>query len=87
MPINIKNREAEALLKELKALTGKGTSKIVLELLRQEAEKLRGDRERDIEARKRRVMEICQQVRAKLKPPIPRSTDDLVGYDEFGLPT
>jgi hypothetical protein len=37
MSINIKNREAEALLGEIKVATGKGTTELLLELLRTEA--------------------------------------------------
>ncbi|MBP2295068.1 type II toxin-antitoxin system VapB family antitoxin [Azospirillum rugosum] len=54
MPINIKNGEADVLLAELKAATGKGTSQIVPELLRREAQRLRARRVRsadDAEAR------------------------------------
>ena len=40
MSINIKNKEAERLLAEIKQKTGKGTSQIVLELLRDERAKL-----------------------------------------------
>lgn len=85
MAINIKNREAEALLSELKQLTGKGTSRIVLELLREEAGKLRGDRARDIAERRRQILEIGRQVRARLPADLP-SDEDIIGYDEYGLP-
>ncbi len=36
--INIKNDEVAALMAELTAMTGKGTTELILELLRQEAE-------------------------------------------------
>ena len=36
MSINIKNREAEALLAELKRRTGRGATDLLLELLRRE---------------------------------------------------
>ncbi len=39
MSINIKNKEAERLLAELKARTGRGTTDLLLDLLRQEHER------------------------------------------------
>jgi antitoxin VapB len=84
VPINIKNREAEALVAELKAATGKGASELILELLRKEAERHR--RFRDIEERKRRIDAITKRYAARL-PSDPPTPDEIIGYDENGLPT
>lgn len=83
MSINIKNREAEALLAEVKRATGKGTSRIVLELLRREAARLR--RQREVGARRRRIEAISRRYSARL-PARPDSPEALVGYDRSGLP-
>ena len=83
MSINIKNREAEALLVELKAATGKGTTALLLDLLRAEAERSR--RLRNLDARRERIREICREAAAKL-PKDPPSPDEIIGYDEGGMP-
>jgi len=83
MSINIKNREAEALIAEIKTATGKGTSQIVVDLLRTEASRLR--RIRDIERRRRRIKELARRYSARL-PENPLSPDEIIGYDENGLP-
>jgi antitoxin VapB len=81
--INIKNREAEALLCEIKAATGKGATEIVLGLARAEAERLR--KQRDVERRRRLIDEASERYAARLGPDRP-SLDELVGYGEDGLP-
>ncbi len=83
MAINIKNREAEALLCEIKAATGKGVTEIVLDLAQVEAERLR--KQRDIERRRRLIDEATERYAARLGPDRP-SLDELVGYGEDGLP-
>ena len=84
MSVNIKIREVEALLEEIKIATGKGTSRIVLELLRKEAGVLR--RRRGMVERRARIEAISRRYSARLRarPPSPEA---LVGYDEDGLPT
>ena len=84
MAINIKNREVEALLAEIKAATGKGPSRVVLELLRREVDRLR--RERQVDRRRRRIAAIARRYRARLKRK-PPSPDEIVGYDADGLPS
>ncbi len=83
MSINIKNREVEALISEIKAATGKGTSEIVRDLVRQEAARLR--KARDIAKRRRRIMTLSQRYCARLSNKT-KAPDDIVGYDEHGLP-
>lgn len=84
MAINIKNREVEALFDEIKLATGKGPTSVMLELLRREATRIR--RERDIDERRRKIDEISKRYCAKL-PPNPETPDEIIGYDEDGLPT
>lgn len=83
MSINIKNREAEALLGEIKAATGKGTTELLLDLLRAEAGRQR--RLRDVDVRRRRIREIVRDYRSRM-PEKPQSPDEIIGYDEDGLP-
>ena len=83
MSVNIKNREAEALLAEIKATTGKGTSRIVLELLRREADRIR--RQRGVRERRDRIEAITRRYSARLAAH-PAPPDEIVGYDENGLP-
>lgn len=83
MSVNIKNREVEALLAEIKKATGKGTSGIVLELLRREAARLR--RLRSVGQRRRRIERIARRYSARL-PARPATPEAIVGYDEDGLP-
>jgi hypothetical protein len=77
MAINIKNREVEALLAELKAATGLGTSRIVLDFLRKEAARLR--RRRRVAGRRRRLEALTRRYSARL-PKTPASPDEIVGY-------
>lgn len=83
MAINIKNREVESLLEELKAETGRGTTEIVLELARQEVERRR--RLRSLGARRARIQVLLEQHRAGLPPDLP-TPDEVIGYDDDGLP-
>ena len=84
--INIKNREAEALLDELKRRTGKGTTDLLLDLLRRERDRMTDD----VESKVARAMEINRHLRERIgtRPMLdPRPFEDLLDYDENGLPT
>lgn len=83
MPITIKDREAEALLAEIRTATGKAMSQIVRELAEAEAFRLR--RRRDVDARRRRIDEISRRAAAKIPADAP-PPDEIIGYDERGLP-
>lgn len=84
MAIIIDNPEAENLLAQLSATTGQTATELVVELLRREADRLR--RVRDIDARRREIEEITKVYAAKL-PRNPQTPDEIIGYDENGLPT
>jgi len=83
MSINIKNREVVRLLAELRRATGKGASQVVLDLLRKESARFRRHCKRD--ERRRRVLAGCRAYSGRLKGRRP-SADDMIGYDEYGLP-
>jgi antitoxin VapB len=84
MAIIINYAEAEDLLAQLNAMTGKSATELVVELLRREAHRLR--RARDFDARRREIEGISKAYAAKLRPN-PQSPDEIIGYDENGLPT
>jgi hypothetical protein len=81
--INIKNDEATALIAELTAETGKGTTELILELLRQEAEHRR--KLLDVGSRRKRIDAIVSRARRKISKKAPK-TESLIEYDRNGLP-
>lgn len=85
MSINIKNKEAERLLSEIKARTGKGTTDLLLDLLRREKARLDEGFEREIAD----ALESARILRENWnKRPLvdPRPIDEILDYDENGLP-
>lgn len=83
MALNIKNPEAERLARELARATGESITQAVLNALRERLLHATG-RVRDVTLRDD-IRRIQQRV-ARLPVLDNRSPDDLVGYDEFGLP-
>lgn len=85
MPITIKNREADASLAELKAATGKGASQLVLEPPRREARRSRARRVRGPDDAEARMAQLHRELAAQ---PVldPRAPDEILGYDDTGLP-
>ncbi|MBI3182391.1 MAG: type II toxin-antitoxin system VapB family antitoxin [Myxococcales bacterium] len=83
MAINIKNREAERLLRELSSRTGKGKSQLFLELLRREVK--RQVRLADVEKRRRRIEVLARRCARRLGKTAP-SPEEIIGYGRDGLP-
>ena len=81
--INIKNDEASALIAQLTRETGKGTTELILQLLRQEAEQQR--KFLDLDNRRKRIDAIVRKARRKIAKNAPR-TEALIRYDRNGLP-
>ncbi len=79
--LNIKDAEAHALAAELAKIEGKSLTQVVKEALR---EKLERDRDRR-GGLADRLLEIGAQC-AALPVLDPRSADEIIGYDEFGVP-
>ena len=81
--LNIKNEEAATLAAELTALTGKGTTELILELLRREAAERH--KSLDLNQRRRRIDSILSRARKKMtrKPP---ASGRVPKYDGNGLP-
>jgi antitoxin VapB len=84
MAFSIKNDEADRLARELSALTGETLTETVVRSLRE-----RLSRQRAGVKRPRAGTELARIGSELRRLPIldPRSPDELLGYDENGLPT
>lgn len=84
MALNIKDRETDSLVRELAALTGEPITDAVKVAVRERLE-----RERRLRPRKASVAEIMKLVEEFAAKPVvdPRTPDEIIGYDEHGLPT
>lgn len=84
MAINIKDLETEKLIREVAELTGEGITETVRIALEDKKKSLAREEaiEADIEAI-RKIAEHCSSL-----PIIDnRSPDEILGYDEFGVPS
>ena len=86
MSINIKNREAEALLAELKRRTGRGATDLLLELLRHENARLEKASEAELDRARADTRALVDRWHAR-ELVDPRMVEDILAYDEDGLPT
>ena len=84
MALNIKHAEADRLARQLSAVTGETLTEAVLAALRERLERQQQRRPKPSTAG-----EILREVRLRLSR-IPvldaRSADEILGYDETGLP-
>lgn len=83
MALNIRNPEAEELATELAKQTGETKTEAVIKALRDRLNRVRNERG------KRRLVDILEEIAehsAKLPVLDPRSPDEIIGYDENGLP-
>jgi len=83
MALNIKNDEADRLARELAALTGESLTEVVIEALR---ERLQRESGRMLSFGLREDLVRIQQRIAKLPRLDRRSDEEIIGYDETGLP-
>lgn len=83
MAINLKNREAELLLRALSRGMSQGKTKIVLDLLR--AESVRQARLADVDGRKKKIKALARRTARKARNR-ERTPEELIGYDKHGLP-
>ncbi len=85
MALSIKNQETEKLARELARTTGKSLTQVVTEALRDRLVREvghKGDREQ-VRAEIRRI-----QARVAALPVLDdRTPDEIIGYDEHGLPS
>lgn len=83
MALNIRNREAERLAAELARLTGESKTEAVTRALRDRLARLRRERTRRSLADE--LDEIARHC-ASLPVRDPRTPEQILGYDERGLP-
>ena len=81
MVLRIESPEVDQLAQELADLTGEPLERVVTTALRNHLE-----RERDVARRMEAIRQIQERV-AKLPILDHRSADEILGYDENGLPT
>ncbi len=83
MPLSIKHPEADRLARELAQETGESLTTAVIAALRERLERHRGRRER------RRLAEDITRIQARYRK-IPVQSDgtaeEIIGYDDHGLP-
>jgi antitoxin VapB len=83
MGMNIKNKEAYRLTKQLSKLTGESLTTAVTEAVRERLDRVR--REQDVDLAER-LLAIGRDCAAHLKEPFRTIDHDELLYDERGLP-
>jgi antitoxin VapB len=83
MALNIKNDEADRLARELADLTGESLTEVVIEALR---ERLQRESGRMLSFGLREDLVRIQQRIAKLPRLDARTDEEIIGYDETGIP-
>jgi antitoxin VapB len=82
MALSIKTDEADRLARELAGLTQESLTDAVTIALRERLERVQQERRRDLEGRLRRLIDEYQALEVEDA----RTDDEIVGYDENGLP-
>lgn len=85
MALNIKDPETDALARRLAELTGRRITEAVKEALRERVAVEERRRASDREARMARIRALLEEYRS-LPVVDPREPDEILGYDEHGLP-
>ncbi len=83
MALSIKTDDADRLARELAALTHESLTEAVTVALRERLDRIQESRRSDYEVRLQRIIEEYQAHEVV----DPRSNDEIIGYDEHGLPT
>lgn len=83
MPLSIKSLETERLVRELAAKTGESLTGAIQKALEERLERI--NREKRSRAMASQLEEILRRV-DQLPILDPRSADEIIGYDENGLP-
>lgn len=83
MSINIKNPEAERLVREITHATGESMTQAIINALKERLERLRGRRQaRTAQEKLRLVLRRVDQL-----PDLDRrSADEILGYSQHGVP-
>lgn len=83
MPLNIKNVDTHALAKKIAALTGESMTKVVTEALREKLARMEKAKDRvGLAEELDRIALRC----ASLPRRDDRSPEEIIGYDDRGLP-
>ena len=82
MALSIKTDEADRLARELAGLTHESLTDAVTIALRERLERVQRERRRDLEGRLRRLIDEYQALEVQDS----RTDDEIIGYDEHGLP-
>lgn len=83
MPISIKNAETEQLARELARETGETITEVIKRSLQDRLQRIRGRRQ--ARGLPEQVEDILQRLDA-LPTLDSRPEDEILGYDEFGIP-
>ena len=82
MALSIKTDDADRLARELAALTHESLTEAVTTALRERLERVQASQRSDYEARLKRLVRDYQAHEIT----DPRTDDEILGYDEHGLP-
>jgi antitoxin VapB len=85
MALSIRDSETDRLARELARLTGETMTQAIRTALEERLVRERRQRDQDVEKRREAVMEVLERVWAMPVLDM-RSADEIVGYDERGLP-
>lgn len=83
MALSIKTDEADRLARELAEATHETLTQAVTTALRERLERVRTEQRSEYEERLRRLVEEYQALELRDE----RSADEIIGYDEHGLPS
>lgn len=83
MALSIKTAEADRLARELAAATHESLTQAVTTALRERLERVRSEKDSEYEQRLRRLVEEYQALETRDS----RTPEEIIGYDEHGLPT
>lgn len=83
MSLNVKNREAHRLARELSSLTGESMTTAITEALRERIQRVHQQQTTGLADR---LVAIGKDCAARLKPPYDAADHGALLYDEEGLP-
>lgn len=86
MTLHIKDPKADKLARELAKVTGESLTEAVTNALEEQLKRKKRMTKAAQEARYRRVMQLLEEI-DKLPVYDNRTPDEIIGYDENGLPT
>jgi len=85
--LSIKHPEADSLARELSRITGESLTDAVLIALRERLSRHQGVLQAKRNTRLEEELTLIRQRCARLKDLDPREPDEIIGYDDQGLPS